>query len=359
MKNDNAKLKTGFRGAEQSIIFTFYFFIFTFLCFPVVAFGSEFRFDHDLYFGMANDSDVTRLQELLHDQKVYDGPVTGNFFTLTREGVKRFQEREGITPTAGYFGLKTRARANELLPSGKPLVLSDFVNEAILSGKILSSSDLATLPRETKISYLTVQIRTLESRLRELQAAFVPATPEAVVVSETVATTTEGSIVTEDRPVAAPKATTIIVSGSATSSFPVTKVSPLKLGDITVENNTGSSVLLAQFRVKITDNMNSSLNRNRQAYFILRDGTELTATQVSRTPFTFNSTVPVNEPHVSLTGFSYPETYAARATRTFGLWIEDLEYVISGTLEVALTGVESTAPVAATGTFRFLLGNGS
>jgi peptidoglycan hydrolase-like protein with peptidoglycan-binding domain len=64
---------------------------------------------------LQNNSSVTELQEFLTNQGVYSGPITGNFYSLTLVGVKAFQERENISPVAGYFGPLTRTRANELL----------------------------------------------------------------------------------------------------------------------------------------------------------------------------------------------------------------------------------------------------
>ncbi|MDO8557765.1 MAG: fibronectin type III domain-containing protein [bacterium] len=83
------------------------------LLFPLIA--SAQAFDHDLYFGVQGDVDVTKLQEFLTDQNFYSGPITGNFFSLTLSGVKKFQTSAGITPAAGYFGPLTRAKANAVL----------------------------------------------------------------------------------------------------------------------------------------------------------------------------------------------------------------------------------------------------
>ena len=69
-------------------------------------------FKNDLYFGMRNNSDVSDLQEFLTDQGYYAGPVSGNFFLLTVQAVKKFQSANGINPT-GYFGPKSRVAANE------------------------------------------------------------------------------------------------------------------------------------------------------------------------------------------------------------------------------------------------------
>lgn len=71
-------------------------------------------FTRDLYFGMRNNSDVSNLQEFLTDQGYYAGPVSGNYFLLTVQAVKKFQSANGINPT-GYFGPKSRAVANEII----------------------------------------------------------------------------------------------------------------------------------------------------------------------------------------------------------------------------------------------------
>ncbi len=80
---------------------------------PAYAAGPSFT--KDLYFGIQGDAEVSQLQEFLTAQGLYSGPITGNFFSLTLNGVKVLQAREGISPAAGYFGPITRAKANDLL----------------------------------------------------------------------------------------------------------------------------------------------------------------------------------------------------------------------------------------------------
>ncbi len=75
-------------------------------------------FDRDLSYGIMASPAVTELQQFLRTQGVYGGPVTGNFLGLTRQAVSAFQAREGIAPAAGYFGPKTRARADQLNSGG-------------------------------------------------------------------------------------------------------------------------------------------------------------------------------------------------------------------------------------------------
>jgi peptidoglycan hydrolase-like protein with peptidoglycan-binding domain len=80
----------------------------------------------DLYIGMNNNEQVRCLQQFLKSQgeEIYpEGFVTGNFYTLTEQAVKRFQEKYandvltpwGLTKGSGYVGSTTRAKINELL----------------------------------------------------------------------------------------------------------------------------------------------------------------------------------------------------------------------------------------------------
>lgn len=71
-------------------------------------------FDRNLYLGLRNDPDVSNLQEFLADQGFYNNIISGNFFILTRNAVKKFQSSHGIKPS-GYFGSLTRAVANKIL----------------------------------------------------------------------------------------------------------------------------------------------------------------------------------------------------------------------------------------------------
>lgn len=84
------------------------------------------RFDSNLSFGMRDDEAVRCLQEFLRQQgkDIYpQGLVTGNFLSLTREAVIRFQEKyasEILAPLAlekgtGFVGPATRAKINQLL----------------------------------------------------------------------------------------------------------------------------------------------------------------------------------------------------------------------------------------------------
>jgi hypothetical protein len=82
---------------------------------PAVSLAQTVAFQNNLYYGITGSTDVTALQEFLTGQGVYRGPVSGNFFSLTLAGVKKFQAAEGVTPVSGYFGPITRGVANTIL----------------------------------------------------------------------------------------------------------------------------------------------------------------------------------------------------------------------------------------------------
>ncbi len=82
------------------------------------------RFDQNLYYGMMNNSQVECLQEFLKSQEadIYpEGLVTGNFLSLTKQAVIRFQERYateilipiGLEKGTGFVGPMTRAKINQ------------------------------------------------------------------------------------------------------------------------------------------------------------------------------------------------------------------------------------------------------
>jgi len=96
----------------------------------ILANGSSFitcsEIKNNLYFGLKGNQEVSCLQEFLKNQgvEIYpEGLVTGNFFSLTRQAVIRFQEKyasEILTPLGlikgtGYVGQMTRDKINQTL----------------------------------------------------------------------------------------------------------------------------------------------------------------------------------------------------------------------------------------------------
>jgi peptidoglycan hydrolase-like protein with peptidoglycan-binding domain len=131
---------------------------------PSLAFAQTF--DRDLYFGIQNNPDVTKLQEFLTEQGVYSGPITGNFFSLTLSAVKQFQSAQGISPISGYFGPLSRGKANQIL-AAEGVSSTGVTNE---SGSTMPVT--TTVPKTTNdvVSALMAQIQLLQQQLDALQA---------------------------------------------------------------------------------------------------------------------------------------------------------------------------------------------
>lgn len=71
---------------------------------------------NNLYFGISNNNEVRCLQQFLKNQgtEIYpEGLVTGNFLTLTKLAIVRFQKKHQIYPS-GFVGILTRTKINEL-----------------------------------------------------------------------------------------------------------------------------------------------------------------------------------------------------------------------------------------------------
>ena len=80
---------------------------------PATATGIPgYSFSKNLYYGIEGSNDVTLLQQLLTKLGFYSGPVTGNFYSLTRSAVIKFQKAHSIVPAVGYAGVLTRGVLN-------------------------------------------------------------------------------------------------------------------------------------------------------------------------------------------------------------------------------------------------------
>ncbi len=108
------------------------------------------QFEKNLYAGLRGDPDVSQLQAILSAEGLYAGPITGNFFTLTKAAVQAFQTREYITPASGYFGPLTRGRLNEILRTqAETADRSETANAASESANTSAAPSPAPAPAET------------------------------------------------------------------------------------------------------------------------------------------------------------------------------------------------------------------
>ncbi len=152
-------------------------------------------FEYDLEYGMTNKIDVAELQEFLTDEGLYTGPITGNFFSLTMKAVKAFQYREGIAPAAGYFGPKTRARANALLgaqiSASKEQATSETGQSAAqLINSVNTQIELETLLRQ--IAQLQAELKA-QQQTQTTSVAASPSTAPVVTINITPSSVTQNT----------------------------------------------------------------------------------------------------------------------------------------------------------------------
>lgn len=401
-----------------------YLLLFLFISFPFTVFAASF--ERDLYFGMRNDADVRVLQQFLTEQKLYTEEITGNFFAITKEAVKRFQEKEKIIPAAGYFGPKTRIAANRI--GGGTLTGDRAATIALLTAKIqelrerlkefqnklaeeqaqarfsvelnvndvnaLTASPTTTLrvawkaqgftpgagycefggyppgsalatnggnvalEGEETISYASV----VETKTIKLAVTCYNDLPNVTGALRLSASDSVDIAINVPAAVVTPPPVTVTgvkLSGESTTTFPVAAVltAPFKIGDIIIRNDTREPLLFSQLVFDIYDAMNSTLNRGRKITLFLRQGTTTSDTLISKTDFTFNTSPPptLDGVHRYQLNTEYPILFAAGETKSIGFWIENLEYVVNGTLKFALYDIQTSRTVNRIGGFSFLL----
>lgn len=118
-----------------------------FVLLPVVSHAATF--ETNLKYGAKGD-EVTQIQEFLTDVGVYKGPITGNFYSLTLAGVKKFQALKGIVPVSGYWGSITRGVANNILTIG-----DDEQNAVVVAPATTTISATTTIQQKANIYYLS------------------------------------------------------------------------------------------------------------------------------------------------------------------------------------------------------------
>ena len=313
---------------------------------PLIALGATF--ERDLYFGMRQDSDVARLQTFLISQHVYEGPQNGNFFSLTRDAVVRFQKQQGIEPSQGYLGPRSRARADALIDQS--------------SGSSVSTGNEQS--KATAIAMITAQIQALQAQLIALQTQIknqpTPPAPQPVPppVPVPVATSTPQATST---PTVVPPTVALVkavkFSGESTSTFPSSSVVPFKIGDITVKNDTDANVLFNQVVLDIVDKLDSPLNRGKEATLRLRDASAEGADTISTQKFTFdtNALRDSTDMHRYQVGISYPILMKPGEQKVVALWLENFEIVNQGSLNFRIYDIQASDTINRVGSFNFLL----
>lgn len=126
----------------------------TVLFFGLSSVASAYTFNTDLTYGSVG-ADVTALQQFLTDQGNYSGPVTGNFYSLTRQALISFQVQKGITPSLGYFGPITRSVVNSLS--------SNVVDNSTSTDEVVLSPNVNSL--QAQLDALLNEVAQLQARL--------------------------------------------------------------------------------------------------------------------------------------------------------------------------------------------------
>lgn len=105
------------------------------LAFPIISFAS---IDADLRYG-ATGAQVSELQEFLIDKGFLTSQPTGNFFSLTKSAVIKYQGSVGL-PTTGFVGPMTREKINAELAS--------TVSEEEKSATVANNSDAVAIQKQ-------------------------------------------------------------------------------------------------------------------------------------------------------------------------------------------------------------------
>jgi peptidoglycan hydrolase-like protein with peptidoglycan-binding domain len=114
------------------------------LLFPAI---SSAAINQNLSYGISSSA-VTDLQNFLTTQGFYKGPITGNFFSLTRKAVVAYQSSLGI-PDTGFVGALTRAAINNAL------------SEASSSSGSVATVQTDTVPIQQNVSVTSVPSSTV------------------------------------------------------------------------------------------------------------------------------------------------------------------------------------------------------
>ncbi len=234
----------------------------TLLLFPFSSFAS---FDKDLFYGMRDDQQISELQEFLAAEDLYFGLITGNFYSLTLQAVKNFQERENIAKT-GYFGPLTRARANQILKD-ETAIKSDDIKSGNEQEKEIKSDNTAS-DLQKKIEALTLQIKLLQQEINKKQSNKESASSQGQSTNSNFVTLSNGAIAKTD---SNGNITTYVESKSSPSAKPQSSSQDMfqstkpRLFVMLLNNSlsvasSSNEQILAKFQVTVKEEKLSSSN---------------------------------------------------------------------------------------------------
>jgi len=141
------------------------------LVFSGVSLAHADVFTENLYYGLQNNSQVSQLQEFLTTENLYTGPVTGNFYFLTLAAVKSFQNQQGITPDAGYFGPKTRTAANVIADAEVGASNAEAISETGTSTPPVQAPGQSSSTPQLQLTALLQEVALLQQELTAQQSS--------------------------------------------------------------------------------------------------------------------------------------------------------------------------------------------
>lgn len=382
----------------RHILFLSIFFI------PVVAAGAGIS--RDLTVGAKGD-DVKYLQEFLaKDRAVYpEGIVSGYFGALTKAAVARFQEREGISPAAGYAGPKTRSRIDQLLgavsstPSAPPAAPQGNLADLLLQLEVLQRA-LADLRSATSTVATTTPIDTLPPSFIEGPAVTLgvpdaaspfggtaavrvtvnwktnePTAPSLLNCNPNLAVSGLSLQATYWARMAGRHVCTLTVEdlaqnktsqsmifevpawtaieGSSTQPF----ADSSKLGDLKITNHATTSVVLFRVNITIEESIDAPNSRGVSYKLVLKDGTSNVSNVLEKKDVSMHSQFPgVGNLNRQFVNFYAGRNIAAGETKTLSLWVEGLAGpYYGGVFRTTVTDVTTIPEQAAVGTGQFSL----
>lgn len=240
--------------------------IFILFCSTVCAFSiassvSAANFQTNLFYGITDSQDVSNLQSFLKDKGVYSGPITGHFFSLTKQAVADFQSQQNISPAEGYFGPVTRERVNELSVSITPPPVSN------------------QLTRDQQIQLLQSQIDALLIQLVSLQnvgsvAIINPMDQSSTTIPSQTTPPVDNNSGVQVPVVNTPAPKVEVAQGGVSISLSQINKPTLKIGEtgilafLTLENNSDDDVQLLKANISVTHN-NEEMALNASQLIIL------------------------------------------------------------------------------------------
>lgn len=117
-------------------------------------------FEKDIKYGVTKNDDIKQLQDFLYNEGFYKGQITGNFFSLTRNALKKYQLANKITPANGLLNSATREKLNSTL------LAQENASEEVLGGDDVSytaddeAARLAWVARMTSLQNQNVSQET-------------------------------------------------------------------------------------------------------------------------------------------------------------------------------------------------------